>query len=92
MNATEQAYRTENGSEHAGLRHHFDTARETAARSVAYGEDCVRRHPEGALGATFFMGLCLGGLLGWALSEFSEDSWRRDLRRMVARMQDRLHL
>jgi hypothetical protein len=92
MNVTDEPMHSETSENGGRFRNTYDSVRGRASNAVGRGEDYVRRHPEGAVGASFFTGMIVGCLAAWIFLEQREDPWRREMRRLVARLKDGLHL
>lgn len=74
------------------FRRAYEPVRDSAYGAIQSGERYVASHPETAVFSSFFLGLLIGGLAGWALAESQQGDWKDELRSLVGKARGRLHL
>ena len=74
------------------FRRAYEPVRDTAFGAIESGERMVANHPETAVFSSFFLGLLIGGLAGWALAGSLESDWKDELRGMLSKAKGRLNL
>lgn len=74
------------------FRKAYEPVRDSAFGAIETGERYVANHPETAVFSSFFLGLLIGGLAGWALAESGGNDWKDELRTLLGKAKGRLNL